>query len=58
MTPSATACLAAALSPALAADVSPGMIAIARQGMDIVSLERHGTRGKDFRAFIVARKPA
>ena len=32
--------------------------AIARQGMDIVTVERHGTRGKDFRVFIVARKPA
>jgi ubiquinone/menaquinone biosynthesis C-methylase UbiE len=32
--------------------------AIARQGMDIVSVERHGTRGKDIRVFIVARKPA
>ena len=32
--------------------------AITRQGMDIVSVERHGTRGKDFRVFIVARKPA
>jgi ubiquinone/menaquinone biosynthesis C-methylase UbiE len=32
--------------------------AIARQGMDIVSVERHGARGKDFRVFIVARKPA
>jgi SAM-dependent methyltransferase len=32
--------------------------AIARQGMDIVAVERHGTRGKDFRVFIVARKPA
>jgi SAM-dependent methyltransferase len=32
--------------------------AIARQGMDIVSVERHGTWGKDFRVFIVARKPA
>ena len=32
--------------------------AIARQGMDVVSVERHGTRGKDFRVFIVARKPA
>ena len=28
------------------------------KGMDIVSVERHGTRGKDFRVFIVARKPA
>lgn len=32
--------------------------AITRQGMEIVSVERHGTRGKDFRVFIVARKPA
>ncbi len=32
--------------------------AIARQRMDIVSVERHGTRGKDIRVFIVARKPA
>lgn len=32
--------------------------AIARQGMDVVSIERHGTRGKDIRVFIVARKPA
>ena len=32
--------------------------AIARQGLEIVSVERHGTRGKDIRVFIVARKPA
>ena len=32
--------------------------AINRQGMDVVSVERHGTRGKDIRVFIVARKPA
>ena len=31
--------------------------AIFGQGMDIVSVERHGTRGKDIRVFIVARKP-
>lgn len=31
--------------------------AIVRQGMEIVSVERHGTRGKDIRVFIVARKP-
>lgn len=29
-----------------------------RQGMDIVSVERHGTRSEDIRFFIVARKPA
>lgn len=39
-------------------DASTLKTAIARQGMDIVSVERHGTRGKDFRVFIVARKPA
>ena len=32
--------------------------AITRLGMEILSVERHGTRGKDFRVFIVARKPA
>lgn len=32
--------------------------AIEQQGMAIVSVERHGTRGKDIRVFIVARKPA
>ena len=32
--------------------------AIARQGLEIVSVERHGTRGKDIRVFIVARKRA
>jgi SAM-dependent methyltransferase len=32
--------------------------AIVRQGMRIVSVERHGTRGKDVRVFIVASKPA
>jgi SAM-dependent methyltransferase len=31
--------------------------AIVRQGMVIESVERHGTRGKDIRVFIVARKP-
>lgn len=31
--------------------------AISRQGMEIESVERHGTRGKDIRIFIVARKP-
>ena len=31
--------------------------AMVRQGFEMVSLERHGTRGKDFRVFIVARQP-
>lgn len=30
---------------------------LAWQGLDILSVERHGSRGKDFRPFIVARKP-
>lgn len=32
--------------------------AITRQGMELLSVERHGTRGKDIRVFIVARRPA
>lgn len=32
--------------------------ALAWQGLEIVSVEWHGSRGKDFRPFIVARKPA
>lgn len=32
--------------------------AISRQGMIIESVERHGSRGRDIRVFIVARKPA
>jgi len=31
--------------------------AMARQGLQIEAVERHGTRGKDIRVFIVARKP-
>lgn len=31
--------------------------AMVRQGLQIESVERHGTRGKDIRVFIVARKP-
>lgn len=31
--------------------------AMVRQGLEIVSVEWHGTRGKDFRVFIAARKP-
>ncbi|MFN9472876.1 class I SAM-dependent methyltransferase [Acidovorax sp.] len=45
-------------APAVLSFEGPGLhAAIARQGMDIVSVERHGTRGKDIRLFIVARKP-
>ena len=31
--------------------------ALVQQGFQIVCAERHGTRGKDIRAFVVARKP-
>ena len=31
-------------------------VAIARHGFFIEAVERHGTRGKDIRVFIVARK--
>ena len=31
--------------------------AMVRQGLQIVCIERHGTRGRDTRAYIVARKP-
>ena len=34
------------------------LAAMTRQGLIIESVERHGTRGKDIRAFIVARKPS
>jgi ubiquinone/menaquinone biosynthesis C-methylase UbiE len=43
---------------ALCFDADALQSAIARQGMDVVSVERHGTGAKDFRVFIVARKPA
>ena len=33
-------------------------VAIARHGFTIEAVERHGTRGKDIRVFIVARKPS
>ncbi len=32
--------------------------AFERHGLEIESVERHGTKGRDFRPFIVARKPA
>ena len=33
-------------------------LALVRQGMEIVAFEWHGSRGKDTRVFIVARKPS
>lgn len=32
--------------------------AFLRQGLEVVAVERHGTRGRDFRVFILAHKPA
>lgn len=44
--------------PVLCFDAGELQAAMTRQGLEIVSVERHGTRGKDFRVFIVAGKPA
>lgn len=44
--------------PVLCFNAEQLQAAIDRQYMDIVSVERHGTRGKDIRVFIVARKLA
>lgn len=38
-------------------DAATLQAAMERHGLEIVAVERHGTRGKDFRVFIVARKP-
>lgn len=43
--------------PVLCFDEHQLRSAMVRQGLQIVCVERHGTRGKDTRAFIVARKP-
>lgn len=43
--------------PVLCFDAAALEAAIARQGLEVLAVERHGTRGKDFRVFIVARKP-
>lgn len=41
----------------LCLDAAQLQAAMARQGLQIEAVERHGTRGKDIRVFIVARKP-
>ena len=43
--------------PVLCFDEQRLRSAMVQQGLQIVCIERHGTRGKDIRAFIVARKP-
>ena len=42
--------------PVLCFDQKTLQAAIVRQGLEILSVEHHGTRGKDIRVFIVARK--
>lgn len=44
--------------PVLCFEAEALQTAIARQGMALEAVERHGTRGPDIRIFIVARKPA
>jgi hypothetical protein len=49
----------ATIAPAVpASPVARAGVPAARQDMDNVSVERHGTQGQDIRDFIVARKPA
>lgn len=43
--------------PVLCFDETRLRAAIGRQGLLVEAVERHGTRGKDIRAFIVARAP-
>jgi len=43
--------------PVLCFDEHQLRSAMVRQGLQIVGVERHGTRGKDPRAFVIARKP-
>lgn len=43
--------------PVLCFDNQELQSAMVRQGLQIVCVERHGTKGKDFRVFVVARKP-
>jgi SAM-dependent methyltransferase len=44
--------------PVLILNVRELQDAMVRQHLEIVSTERHGTQGKDIRAFVVARKPS
>lgn len=43
--------------PVLCFDAAQLQAAMTAQGLDILAVERHGSKGKDFRVFIVARKP-
>lgn len=43
--------------PVLCFDEQRLRLAMVRQGLQIVCTERHGTRGKDIRAFVLACKP-
>lgn len=43
--------------PLLRLDESRLCAALRRAGLEVIAIERHGTRGRDARPFIVARKP-
>lgn len=43
--------------PVICFDEPQLLDAMTRNGLEILQVERHGTKGKDIRAFIVARKP-
>ena len=43
--------------PVLCFDASQLQAAMTAQGLEILAVERHGSKGKDWRVFIVARKP-
>ena len=44
--------------PVLCFDARQLQAAMTQQGLEILSVERHGSKGKDWRVFIVARKPS
>ncbi len=43
--------------PVLCFNAAQLQAAMKHQGLEILAVERHGSKGKDFRVFIVARKP-
>lgn len=44
--------------PVLCFSAAQLQTAMSEQGLEILSVERHGSKGKDIRVFIVARKPS
>ena len=43
--------------PVLCFDAKQLQAAMTQQGLEILAVERHGSKSKDWRVFIVARKP-